>query len=230
MRSQTDHQSRRSNGSGDVRLRSARALWSHPVLASEPVATKDLEEERRLVEEAQKGNLDAMRPIFQAYAQPLFSSVILPRLGNRAAAEDVLKDTFTTAIEKLDKFTWTGKSIFVWLRQIAINKVYDVHRKTKRTQKLTEAVGRESEHATGSESRADSLLIAAEQQELNRERIAETLAAIPERYRTAIELRLIRELPRAECAAELDITVPTFDVLLYRAVRSFRKKFGSRKQ
>ena len=33
---------------------------------------EELEEERRLVAQAQGGNLDAMRPIFEKYAQPLY--------------------------------------------------------------------------------------------------------------------------------------------------------------
>ena len=49
-----------------------------------------------------------------------------------------------------------------------------------------------------------------------------------DRYRTAIEMRLIQELSREECAKQLAITVGTFDVLLFRAVRAFRKQFGSR--
>jgi hypothetical protein len=41
----------------------------------------ELEEEQRLVEEARSGRLDAMRPILERYAQPLYGTVILPRLG-----------------------------------------------------------------------------------------------------------------------------------------------------
>ena len=51
---------------------------------------------------------------------------------------------------------------------------------------------------------------------------------LQERYRTAIELRLVQELPREECAKRLDVTIGTFDVLLFRAVRAFRKQFGDR--
>ena len=97
-------------------------------MASEPATAVELEEEQRLVEEAQAGNLDSMRPILERYAQPLYGTVILPRLGDVASAEDVLRDTLATAVEKIAKFTWQGKSIYPWLRQIAINKVYDVHR------------------------------------------------------------------------------------------------------
>lgn len=197
-------------------------------MASEAAVEEKLEEERRLVEEAKRGNLDAMRPIFEQYSGPLYSSVILPRLGDPATGEDVLRDTFATAIEKLDKFRWTGRSIYAWLRQIAINKVYDVHRKSKRSMKLADAVADESPSESPAESRADALLIAAEEQAINRERIEKTLASINERYRLAITLRLIEELPRDECAERMDVTVATFDVVLFRAVRAFRKHFGSR--
>ena len=54
------------------------------------------------------------------------------------------------------------------------------------------------------------------------------MAAIPERYRTAIQLRLIEELTREECAQRLGVAIGTFDVLLFRAVRAFRKRFGER--
>ena len=169
-----------------------------------------------------------MRPIFEQYAPSLYGSVIFPRLGDRAAAEDVLRDTLLTAVEKLDRFRWQGKSIYVWLRQIAVNKVYDVHRRNKRSKKLVDAMAVELPSRTAPESRADVRMIAAEEQRINRTRIAETLDKLSDRYRTAITLRLIDELSREECAERMNITINNFDVLLFRAVRSFRKRFGDR--
>jgi RNA polymerase sigma-70 factor (ECF subfamily) len=198
-------------------------------VASRQAATAEsLDEERRLVEEAQAGNLDAMRPIFERYASPLYATVILPRIGNTAAAEDVLRETMATAIEKIDKFRWQGHSIYAWLRQIAVNKSYDLHRRSKRNQRLADALAVESEAETPFEHRADARLIAEEERRANRQRIGEALAGISDRYRRAIELRLIDELPREECARQMDVSTGTFDVLLFRAVRAFRKQFGSR--
>ncbi|HEU5055287.1 MAG TPA: RNA polymerase sigma factor [Kofleriaceae bacterium] len=180
-----------------------------------------------MVAEAQAGNLDAMRPILESYAAPLYATVILPRLGDAATAEDVLRDTFTTAIEKIEQFRWTGKSIYVWLRQIAVNKVYDVHRRSKRSVQLADAMAKEMPQATQPEAAADAMLIAAEEQVQNRERIGHAMRALSERYRTAIQLRLIDELPREECARRMNVTTGTFDVVLFRAVRAFRKHFGA---
>lgn len=197
-------------------------------MASEAAQEQTLEEEKRLVEEARTGNLDAMRPLFEKYAPPLYSTVILPRVGNRAAAEDVLRDTLATALEKLEQFQWKGRSIYTWLRMIAVNKSYDVHRRTKRKKKLVDAMSAEVPGETAPESRADALLIAEQEDTLNRRRIADTMGQLNPRYRLAIELRLIEELPRSECAERLEVTVGTFDVLLFRAIRSFRKHFGTR--
>jgi RNA polymerase sigma factor (sigma-70 family) len=197
-------------------------------VVSEPASVLPLDQEERLIREAQAGHLDAMRPLLERYAPPLYASVILPRLGNAVAAEDVLRDTLATAVEKIDRFTWQGKTIYPWLRQIAINKVFDVHRSNKRSRRLAEAVAQELPVETDPDASADALIMAEQERVLHRAQIDVTLVDLPERYRTAIELRLIQELSREECARRFQITVGTFDVLLHRAVRAFRKRFGDR--
>lgn len=197
-------------------------------MASNPLPTDDLEEERRLVESAKAGQLDAMRPIFEKYSGPLYSAVILPKLGDPVAAEEVLRDTLSTAMQKLDRFEWTGTTIFAWLRQIAVNKAYDVHRKNKRTRKLADAVKQESAATAGHQPGADALMIAEQERSESRTRIEAALEKMNDRYQRAIRLRLIQELPREECAAQMDVSVSTFDVVFFRAVRAFRKQYGER--
>ncbi|MDQ3369711.1 MAG: RNA polymerase sigma factor [Myxococcota bacterium] len=202
-------------------------------MASEPAGDQErveLEAERRLIEEAQQGNLDAMRPILERYAQPLYGTVILPRLGNTVSAEDVLRDTLATAVEKIQRFTWQGKSIYPWLRQIAINKVFDVHRQSKRSRKLADAMVHELASESDPTTHADVQLIADQERRAHKDRIDETMRLLADRYRTAIELRLVQELSREECAKRLEVTIGTFDVLLFRAVRAFRKHFGERNE
>lgn len=195
-------------------------------MASEPATAVELEAEQRLVEEAQAGNLDAMRPILERYAQPLYGTVILPRLGDTVSAEEVLRDTLATAVEKIKRFTWQGKSIYPWLRQIAINKVFDVHRQSKRSRRLADAMAHEVASESDPDSHADAQLMADQERRAHRDRIDETMQLLADRYRTAIELRLVQELSREECAKRLGVTIGTFDVLLFRAVRAFRKHFG----
>jgi RNA polymerase sigma-70 factor (ECF subfamily) len=199
-------------------------------VASEPatIAERDLEHEHRLVLEAQRGNLDAMRPLLERYAAPLYGSVILPRLGDAGSAEDVLRDTLATAVEKIQRFTWQGSSIYPWLRQIAINKVFDVHRQSRRQRRLADAMVHEIAVESDPASHADAQLIADQERRGHRDRIEHTMQQLQVRYRAAIELRLVQELSREDCARRLGISIGTFDVLLFRAVRAFRKLFGER--
>lgn len=184
-----------------------------------------LEQERELIQRAQQGERDALRPILQRYGPLLYSGIILPRLGNEADAEDVLKDTMMTAIDRIQSFRWQGRSVYYWMRQIALNKVIDLHRKRQRGDRLVDALTREAEAVPSGPPRADEALIAAQERRINRERIQQTLEAINPRYAEAIRLRLVQELPRAECAERLEVTLGTFDVLFFRAVRAFRKQW-----
>ena len=197
-------------------------------MASDVAEAEALDRERQIIVEAQRGNLNALRPLLEKYSTPLYASVILPRVGDTVAAEDILRDTFYTAVTKINQFKWQGRSFFAWLRQIAVNKAYDLHRKSKRQRKLADAMKRELPSQSAPESSADAMLIAEQERGISRERIDGTMVQISERYQLAIQLRLIDELPRDECAAKLNVSIGTFDVLLYRAVRAFRKHYGSR--
>lgn len=183
----------------------------------------ELEAEHEQILRAQAGDRQALRPILARYGPVLYGGVILPRLGNEADAEDVLKDTMMTAIDRIGSFRWQDRSIYYWMRQIALNKIIDLHRRRQRGERLVEALTREAEAQPDEPDRADEALIAAQERRINRARIERTLAAIHPRYAEAIRLRLVEELPREDCAARLEITIGTFDVLFFRALRAFRK-------
>jgi RNA polymerase sigma-70 factor (ECF subfamily) len=184
-----------------------------------------LAQERAQIEQAQAGDHDALKPILKRYGPVLFSGVILPRLGNEADAEDVLRDTMMAAIDRIQTFRWKDRSIYFWMRQIALNKIIDVHRKRQRGDRLVNALAAEAAVDPPYGEQADEALIAAQERKINRERITRTLKALNPRYAEAIRLRLMEELPRRNCAARMGVTLGTFDVLFFRSVKSFRKKF-----
>jgi len=190
-------------------------------------AAEVIDLERALVGRAQDGDREALKLLLTRHSDALYCRVILPRAGDTAVAEDILKETMVTAIEKLSTFRWQGRSIYYWLRQIAVNKVIDHHRATGRAGRLAQAVSSEPEPAIlpARSPLPEATLIAQEERRINAERIGATLDAINPRYRRAIELRLIEELPREECASQMEVTLGTFDVLFFRAVRAFRRKF-----
>lgn len=184
-----------------------------------------LAEERACIERAQAGDRGALRPVFARWGPVLYSAIILPRLGQPADAEDVLKETLMTALDRIETFQWRDRSIYYWLRQIATNKVVDHHRRRQRGNRLAEALAREAETQPTGPPLAEAALIAEEERRSNRARVTRTLEALNPRYATALRLRLLEERSRQECAETLGVSVPTFDVVFHRAVRAFRKKW-----
>lgn len=186
--------------------------------------------EQGLIKRAQSGDGNALRVLLQRHADALYGRVILPRTGDPTVAEDILKATMVTAIEKLDTFRWQGRSIYHWLRRIAVNKVVDHHRRHQRTARLTRSLAEEPalEILPKRTPGPEEALIEEQERRINKERIQQALAGINPRYQRAIRLRLLEELPRDECARRMEVTVGTFDVLLFRALKAMRKQFGER--
>jgi RNA polymerase sigma-70 factor, ECF subfamily len=178
--------------------------------------------EERLLRRAIEGDGEAFGKIYDAYRRTLYTTVIFPRLNNVDAAEEVLQETFLLALKKLGTFEWQGKSVFFWLRMIAINKVREWLNNQRRTATVDDAVLAYHHDNT---FQPEARTIEEHDTALLRQRIGDVLKNINERYRDAIELRLLRKLPRAECARTLDVTVETFDVIFFRACKSFKEHY-----
>ena len=159
--------------------------------------------EKRAVEKAQAGDLAALEPILASHAEALFMG-ILGRVGERAQAELAVRVT---------------------LHRDAVDRVRPIehHEPLAALRRGTSEV---EEACSIEEATAPLLLSAAEERVIAQRRIEDVLAGIHARYATVIRLRLCEEKPRAVCAAALGVSVETFDVLLLRAVRAFRKAYG----
>ena len=203
--------------------RSAAQAEAEAEAAGAPIAL-----EQALVRRAQRGDRTALRSLLGRHADALYGQVVLPRIGDAATAEDITRATMLTAMEKLHTFRWQGRSIYFWLRQIALNKVIDHHRASQRGQRLARALASESEALGPRMPGPEAALIAEEERRINRARIDRVLRTINPRDREAIQRRLIDDRSREECARRRAVTVGTFDVLLHRALRAFRKDFGER--
>jgi RNA polymerase sigma-70 factor (ECF subfamily) len=183
-----------------------------------------LDRERELLERARAGEAAAFGELYDAYAARLYRGVLLPRLGDAQAAEDALGETFRTALERLDRFEFRGISVYHWLARIAHNKAMDMHRaRAVTTRRLADLRGWLEPLATV-EAADDVFESAVGSRDLAR-RVELTLAALNPRYRQAIELRFFEECSRERCAELLEIKVATFDVVLLRALRSFRQRW-----
>ncbi len=180
-----------------------------------------LEEERAVIERLQQGDRAAFATLYGWYGDKIYRQAILPRLPNRELAEDCLKDTFRTALEKIGTFQLTNRSIFFWLRRIAINKAIDVHRSHQRDRDLADAVMADPEPLTQPLPNPDRGLDVADTARL----VHLSLDRLNPRYAMALRLRLIEGLEREACADAMEVSVGNFDVILHRACKAFRQVY-----
>ena len=190
--------------------------------------TFDLEQEREMVLALQQGDRRAAAMLYETFSDILFRKVILSRLPYIEQAEDVLCETFRIALEKIGTFQLQDRSIFFWLRRIAINLVVDTYRKQVRKRELAERIL--ARDAVGlvmgstSENAEESLLDAEEGAE-TKGLVHKALGLLNPRYAKALRMRLLDERTREECAAEFGISVGNFDVLFHRACKAFRDNY-----
>lgn len=183
-----------------------------------------LDHENTVVERLQAGERAAAAELYQAYGDRLYRAAILPRLPNRELAEDVLKDTFRLALERIDQYRPQGRSIYFWLRRIAINRAIDVHRARQRQHRHEEKHTHEEtiDRTMGAPApRPDR----GTEVDETRDMVERSLSKMNPRYATALRLRLIEDRDRTECAEAMGVTVGNFDVILHRACKAFKKVY-----
>ena len=182
----------------------------------------DLDEERAVIKRLKAGDRQAYATLHGWYAERIYRFVIWPRLPVHELAEDCLRDTMKTALEKIAQFKTHDRSVFFWLRRIAIHKATDAHRNAQRDQRLKQRLGEHLPLHPGTtpdapDRRRDLI-------DLERE-VGTTLSRLNPRYAQALRMRLLEERSREACAEALDVSVATFDVLFHRAAKAFRKGY-----
>lgn len=181
--------------------------------------------ERKLIRRTLEGDERAFGDLYRAYAQSIFARVLMPRLGNRQAAEDALAETFRTAFERLESFESRDTSIYSWLARIAANKATDMHRVKQRTARALTSFEQMLEPLRPEGSGPAAAMEAADELRVLREAIALVMERLNPRYRRAIELRFMEEKSREACAEAMAVKVGTFDVVVLRALRAFRREW-----
>jgi len=196
-------------------------FWS---FVSEPPAGDDsFELERRLVTRAQSGDREALGELLSRHGPALYRSVLLPRLGSDAAAQDALSEVYARVIERIGRFAWQGVGFWPWLRTVALRVALDQLRSNRKLVLFSaHDIAREVDEADEA-APVDQVLSEHRDRHAARRRVEEALARIHPRYAQAIRLRVLEEQPREQAARALGVSPATFDVVLHRAMQALRK-------
>jgi len=205
-------------------MRSAGQLCKVPRVPADDSA--DLTHDRLLCERAHAGDRSALGEILRLYGPRLYRSVLLPRLGSPPAAEEALSVTYMKVVERFDRFTWQDVGVYPWLRVVALRVALDQLRARKR-EVLFEPADLEREIDTAEGDARDTELIEQHDLAVARRRVEVVLGRINPRYASAIRLRVLEQRPRDEAAAELGVSVSTFDVVLHRSMAALKKALAA---
>jgi RNA polymerase sigma-70 factor (ECF subfamily) len=185
----------------------------------------ELAAERALCDSAHAGDRAALGQLLRAHGPRLFRAVLLPRLGSRAAAEEALSVTYLKVVERFEQFQWQAVGVYPWLRVVALRVALDQLRARKR-ETVFQPEDLERELEQGEREARDAVASEAHDLALARQRVVSLVDRLHPRYAKALTLRVLQERSREECAAALDVSTATFDVVLHRAVAALKKELA----
>jgi RNA polymerase sigma factor (sigma-70 family) len=188
-------------------------------------SSEELAQERALCERAHAGDRSALGQILRQHGPRLFRAVLLPRLGSRAAAEEALSVTYLKVVERFDQFSWQAVGVYPWLRVVALRVALDQLRKRKR-ETVFQPEDLEREIDQSERQAKDAMASEANDLAMARQRVLEVVGRLHPRYAKALTLRILEERSREECAAQLEVSTATFDVVLHRAVAALKKELA----
>jgi RNA polymerase sigma-70 factor, ECF subfamily len=157
--------------------------------------------------------------VFREYA-PRVYNLARRMLGNDADAEDVTQDVLVQVVRKLD--TFRGDAAFTtWLHRVTVNAALAARRKRARRDEgrvndPLDAFTDDGHHAGFVRpwpKLPDTPVLDQEQRQL----IEQAIAGLPEMYRDVFVLADVEQLPNAEIAELLEMSVPAVKSRLHRA-------------
>lgn len=180
-------------------------------------------DDQKLIKEILNNNKKAISIFYKTYQARLLN-FILRKVNNKKDAEEILQDTFLSALDNLPIFRGNS-SLFTWLCSIARHETADFFRRKKiktivfsRIPFLKKIV---------SEALGPDLAL---QEKETKMKIFKTLRSLSEGYEEILRLKYIDDLSMAEIADQLKTTVKAVESKLFRARLAFQKEFVKNKE
>jgi RNA polymerase sigma-70 factor (ECF subfamily) len=179
---------------------------------SRGVSSQDL---KLLVEQAQKGNREALEELYLLHFDRIYSYLHMS-VGNRHDAEDLTTQTFVKMLESIGKFRWRSAPFSAWLFRIAHNLAMDHFRANKRWQPEEEV----PEPDPGEQSAAEQEAL----ESIGRQSMLEMIERLSHEQQQVLTLKFVFNFSNAEAATILDKTEGAIKSLQHRALASLQRQ------
>ena len=194
----------------------------------------------QLLADAEQGNDEARNQLMERHRDSLRQMVNMRmdrKLKTRIDASDIVQDVLIEANRRLDDFiSADGMPFHLWLRQLAKDRIIDMHRRHRRASKRS--VDKEQRLNVGGFGDRSSLELAAQLRDPELTPAAATLRnELEERFRAAVEelneddrdiilMRNFEHLSNTEVAEALNLSQPAAGMRYLRALKRLRKVLG----
>ncbi|MBP7507085.1 MAG: sigma-70 family RNA polymerase sigma factor [Prolixibacteraceae bacterium] len=137
-------------------------------------------------------------------------------VGSKEIAEDLVQETFITAMEKIQSFKGWG-SIEGWMKKIAINKSLIYLRERQKSDIPSDDLVNKSDNNTEMEQSTNSVRAIIEQASFSKEELLSVIDELPEHHKTVFNLYVIDGYSHNKIAEMLNISTGTSKSHLSRA-------------
>ena len=171
------------------------------------------------------GDASAFDRVFTRYVQRI-RAVCQRYLGDGAAAEDMVQETFYNVVRAIDRVE-DDYNFSAWIHRIAVNLCLDELRRRERGQGHVGAVGTDAEMrmlTLPDRDLANSPEGALEAEEL-RALVWEIARRLPERQRMVLTLRELQGLSYAAIGTVMGLSQSAVETLLHRARKRFKEEY-----
>lgn len=176
--------------------------------------------EEEIYEGCRRGDMSARRELYTRYSGALLA-IGIRYLSDREAAEDLLHDVFVNVLTNFGKFTYRGEgSLRAWLKRVMVNSALDRLRRGHQAEMVdVESLGDDIEDEAPDPTR------------LPADAIMQMVAALPQGYRTVLNLYAFDGYSHREIAERLGINEKSSSsqlsrakALLARMIKDYLKK------
>ena len=181
------------------------------------------QKEKQLVDKILSGQKKAIERFYKKYSARLLN-FILSHVESFADAEEILQDTFVSALDSLPLFSYKS-SLFTWLCGIAKHEIADFYRKKKIKTILFSHLPFLEELATQALGPEEKLI----RKELKRE-IKAVFKKLSEGYRQVLRLKYQEGYTVSQIAQKLGLSFKAVESRLFRARLAFQKEYARQNQ
>jgi len=170
------------------------------------------------IESCRRGDREALRALYEAYKDRVYSISLYFFHGDTAAASDVTQQVFLKLMTQIAKFR--GDSDFsTWLHRLVVNVCVDGIRRDKARARVASSAALEAFRFAGSHEEDVSRAQTADS-------VQAALSTLPPKFRLPVLLRYFEELSYEEVASALNCSMGTVASRLSRAHKILAQKLA----